>query len=41
MSRKRALNFDQWQTFSENYKPIRELQANKSLIMEFLQNYQE
>ena len=23
MSSERALNFDQWQTFSENYKPMR------------------
>ena len=23
MSRERALNFDQWKLFSENYKPLR------------------
>ena len=36
MSQERALNFDQWKTFSENYKPIR---VWLWLVYKFTDNY--
>ena len=36
MSCERALNFDQWKTFSENYKPMR---VWLWLVYKFTENY--
>ena len=36
MSSERALNFDQWKTFSENYRPMRDLLW---LVYKFTKNY--
>ena len=36
MSQERALNFDQWKTFSENYKPMR---VWLWLVYKFTENY--